>query len=700
MITPHARRAVFATLALPLPALAGSALSSSEYGDLGWSDQGPGTIDDFMTYSPPSAFLTWVQANADNASQDLAISDDLANGEARRYPFVLAGHDAFDSADVEQAILSFDYRYDPDATNPGNDGIAVWNEGDILGQTPVRFNFGSRVIDGLKAVGMNNEQFLRVSIDLTTGQAELARVAQATGAVLEDLGPIGGPWGSETGDNGSAGGALSLAEDGDLFGLVEDDAEILVHAKFEVAAQMGGDGSEFITAVVENDLVAGVGLVTSIDNIAINDNGEWLVEVDTNNANTEIDGAIVSPDGLVLQHGDSVADPAGATISSFDSVTLNATGQSGFNHFLDGTPGGENDSGVYISDDLLIQEGDISTASGFTAGTPYIGFFDVKINDDGDVLIVASVDDPGITSTVDRALVIASESGELISEEVIAAEGDILPGTAEPITDFGTGPHTTAFNNDGDALYFADLDGATSSDGTIWLFNGSTSTLIAREGDASPIAGRSWASLASPELDLNDNGSYIFSGTLTGDTGSDLLIAVDGEKFVQEGDPAPGGFEFTTFGTGPLHIGNDGGVLWYGDWNDPDDDVDTGLFHNDDLIIQEGVTVIEGSVVDTIRGIEDGYHLSPSGEFAIAELVLLDGREVAVIIDLGDGGEPPVGCDADVTGDGDTTSADLNVLLANFGDTGSGLDGDYDEDGDVDSTDLNVLLADFGCEAE
>jgi len=58
---------------------------------------------------------------------------------------------------------------------------------------------------------------------------------------------------------------------------------------------------------------------------------------------------------------------------------------------------------------------------------------------------------------------------------------------------------------------------------------------------------------------------------------------------------------------------------------------------------------------------------------------------------------PPPPCAADLDGDGDTDSADLNIVLIDFGCIGGSCVGDVDGDNDTDSTDLNVLLTEFGC---
>lgn len=681
-------------LACSIGAHAGLVLSTSQYGDLGVSDQGPGTIDDYTTYGPPAGFLNWAANHA--GATPLAISDDFVNGGDRLYPIVMAGHDAFNVANANGASVRYDFLYDPDNVGVETDALLIWDEVDETGTISIAFSHGPRVVAALTNAGDNTQQFLRVTIDLVSGQASLAEIGQGNGDVLTDYGPIGAAWGGEGGDQGTPGEVLALAQDGGLFAMASDDMEILSFAEF--AVELNTSGPVITPLVVEGDDIAGVGQVSTISGFAINDNGDWLVEADTNNPNTDIDSVLLSGNGIELQEGQELPLIAPIALDSFDSITINNSGNGGFNHFLDFTPNGnDDDSGVFFNDLIKVQEGMISAAPEFTPGTPYIGFFDVKINDQDNLLVTASIDDPEINSTVDRALVLLEigHPGAAPNEVVLVKEGDFLPGQTEAVQDFGTGPHETAFNNLGEVMFGVDFEGDSAFDAGVYIGD----VLIAQEGFASPIEGRNWATLTSTELDLNDLGGYVFTGSLDGDSASNLAIVTHEGKFRQEGDAAPGGFVFTSFGSGPVHIANNGSVLWYGDWDDPNTDIDTGLFLNDDLIIQEGVTIIDGSLVDTVRGIVDGYHLSDSGQYAIVEVVLDDGRELAALIDFG--GDEPTGCDADLDGDGDTTSSDLNVLLSNFGNVEPDpTEGDLDDDGDVDSADLNLLLADFGCVAE
>lgn len=389
----------------------------------------------------------------------------------------------------------------------------------------------------------------------------------------------------------------------------------------------------------EGDMVAGVGLVARIDNLAINDLGAWLVEADTN-ADASSDQVVVKSSGLYLRENQSLAAPPGAAISSFDSLNLNNNGHSGVNLFLRNLPTTA-DSGIYLDTGLVLQESDISIAPELSPNTPYIGFFDAKINNASQIALVASVDDPIIASTVDRALVILDldGSGELQSETAFAKEGQILPGQSEAVVDFGTGPHETAFNDLGQMFYFADLTGDTLVDGVIYL----GLTRIAQEGSASPVTGRNFEILSSRGLDVNNHGETVFKANLDGDTTTDEDIIVDGKELVHESATLPiiTPFVLTSLGlsSGPVAIDDERNVLWYGDWSDPDTTKDTGLFLNDVLLVRKGAA-IGGATITTIANGQDAYAMSRNGHHVIFEAVLSDGTEAALGVKVQ--GPPPV----------------------------------------------------------
>lgn len=382
--------------------------------------------------------------------------------------------------------------------------------------------------------------------------------------------------------------------------------------------------------VLEGQTVPNGNTVTSITNLAINNKLEWRVEAGSTTG-TASQNLLLDANGIVAEAGQALSAPPGAMLRSFDALTLDINGNSAVNFFLDGTTGSSDDSGVYYNFNLLIQESQLVNAAGISAGTPYIGFFETKLADNGAIVLLASIDDPAIAGSVDQVMMglIVDGSGNLVAEVPLWKEGDTIPGTTGLITTFGTGPHNFDMNDAGTLMFFADTDLASTMDGVIMLNN----ALLAQEGTPSPVAGRNWSSLSSPELSLNNSGGYVYSGSLDGDSASNLVIIKDGVKFMQEGDAVPGipAFAFTSFGSGPLDLADNGDLVWFGDWNDPDTTVDTGLFVNEELIVQEGVTQIGGVIVDSLSGVQEGYFISDDGRFVIFEATLLDGTNGAFL---------------------------------------------------------------------
>ena len=397
----------------------------------------------------------------------------------------------------------------------------------------------------------------------------------------------------------------------------------------------------------EGDVVTGVGTITSITNLAIQDSGGWLVEVDTN-ADASSDVVVLKSGGLYLRENQSLAAPPGAALSSVDAFNLNNSGHSGWNFFLRNLTT-TTDSGVFFDETLVIQESDISTAPELSANTPYIGFVEARLNDVNQIAVVASVDDPIIASTVDRALVILDldGSGDLVSETAFAKEGQVLPGQIETVADFGTGPHENAFNNLGQMLYLADLTGDASADGALYL----DLTKIAQEGGPSPVSGRNYETLLGRGLDLNNFSEMVYRANLNGDASSDEVILADGREVIREGGTlaAIAPFTVTAMGTvsGPVEIDDERNVLWFGDWNDPDTTKDTGLFLNDVLIVKKGA-IVDGQAITTIASGQSAYSMSTNGRHVIVEVVLSGTLDAALGIEVQ--APPPVADGAHIPG--------------------------------------------------
>jgi hypothetical protein len=425
---------------------------------------------------------------------------------------------------------------------------------------------------------------------------------------------------------------LELLEEMQMFRILNVSAASVVAAAYLAS---NAHAQSITTLIKEGDTVPGVGVVQGTDGYAVNNNGEWIVEADTNNADTNTDLVLLKTGAIYWRENDPIF---GANISSWDDHSLNNNSELFGNIFLRNATT-STDSGIHLNKQQVIQENTISTAPQFTAGTPYIGWFGAKINDSRQGVLMSSVDDPNIATTVDRALVFmnVSPTGTLLNENVIAKEGDTLPGAPSAVTDLETDSNEFDLANNGHVLYGATLTGTTNNN-AIYRWDGTANNLVALEGGNSPVAGRTWANLASPRVALSGNGAhYAHTGVLSGDTATDNVIIVDGNVFKQEGDSvttASGTWQFTSFGTvGPL-VDDGGNVVWYGDWNDPVTTQDTGIFYNNQLVVQEGVTQIDGLTVVTVRSFADTLVMSDNGRFILFEAELTGGLEGAFMIQV------------------------------------------------------------------
>ena len=399
---------------------------------------------------------------------------------------------------------------------------------------------------------------------------------------------------------------------------------VLASAAILGAAASAASAQSITTLIREGQEVPGIGAVTATDGYAVNNSGVWIVEADTNNPDTNSDLVLLRSGAVYWRENDPFG---GANISSWGPHSLNNNGD------LFGTvnlrPTAPGDSGFHFNKTMTLQEGTVSTAAGFSPNTPYIGFFGGKVNDARQAVAVTSVDDPNIATTVDRALMFytISPTGTLLSETIIAKETDVLPGAGgQTLVDVETASNEYDLSHTGDVIWGADLSG-TTGDNAIYLYSGGVNTLEAIEGAPSPITSRPWANLASPEVSISGNGQHLlYTGILAGDTLTDNVIVKDDSVFRQEGDTVPGmpQFRLTSFGTAPHQVDNAGNVVWFGDWDDPDTTRDTGLFYNDTLLVQEGVTQIDGFTVITVRSFVDTLDMSDNGQFIIVELELDD----------------------------------------------------------------------------
>ena len=374
-----------------------------------------------------------------------------------------------------------------------------------------------------------------------------------------------------------------------------------------------GTAQSPVSIVRDGQALPGVGQVAAIDLVSVDDLGRWTVHVTTDNP--LVPEAVLTRRGLLRKSGDPVPSVAGASLQSLGALSEDAFMQARvWTATLSGTAGGTADNHAVFEDlnasasVLLIQSGaDTAHSTGdFPPGTVWTSFADYQgPGYNGVALLRGTVEDPTLPGNDETFVARCSHYyiGLCCYVELVAQQGRPAPGIAQTIERVRLEPWAAAIGvaSNSPALWSCDLDGPTSVDGCVFLNSGTANahfdTLVAREGSASPVPGRTWGPLETPSVDVNVAGTWTLRAELdASDPASDGIIVRDGSKFVQEGDahPALAPFVIDDLGQGRALLLPDGQVLWYAHWNDPSGPSEALLLEQG-MVVQAGVTTVGAS---------------------------------------------------------------------------------------------------------
>jgi hypothetical protein len=411
-----------------------------------------------------------------------------------------------------------------------------------------------------------------------------------------------------------------------------------------LAMALPASAQTFTELIREGDpLPGGTGeIITRIDNVDINGSGDWLIELDTD---ASANDAVVLHNGAILwQEGTSLGftAPAGQEASSFiDTLDINDAGDIMFITPLRDTGTTTTNGTLLVWNGVTIIERDVTpcNAAGLPAGTIYTAVSEAWQNNNGQLLVGASVGITGVSTPI-LLRIDLDAAGNITSETKLALRGETLPGPnhVTPIQGFSFSKGRQAINDNGESMWYVDDDhtvapGDTLTDANIYMTDGANvNTLLYNEADPFPAdLADVFDHFSTAEIDLNNSGDFVFSGFDRGPSSDDSWIfkSIGGviEVLAHEGDPVPasvgGGWNTAGFGFGGVvPMSNNGDVIWFLDWDDPDTTIDTGLMFNNDLILQEGVSMLGGLVLEDVPNSDSEIAMSDSGTFAIIEVVL------------------------------------------------------------------------------
>ncbi|QDV07995.1 hypothetical protein Poly30_35310 [Planctomycetes bacterium Poly30] len=403
-------------------------------------------------------------------------------------------------------------------------------------------------------------------------------------------------------------------------------------------------------------------IITRIDNVDINSSGDWLVQVDTDAAVT--DDFVVLRNGVIAwREGSSIGftPPVGKEASYFiDAVDINDAGDFMFISPVRDVGSNFTDGYVLVRNGVTLIETDVTpcNAPGLPMGAIYTRIFEAWQNNNGQILVGGRVD---IGGGVEKNILLRIEvdaMGNIVGELKLAIQGETLPGPnhVTPIEGFSFFKGRQAINDNGECIWYVDDDhtvapGSTLSDENLYITDAAgVNALLYNEADPFPTdLAEVFDHFSTVEVDLNNSGDFVFSGFDRGPATDDSWIfkSIGGvvETIAREGDPVPASVPGTWsvsgvgFG-GVVPISNRGDVLWYLDWDDPDTTIDSGLMLNDQMLLQEGVSMLSGFALESIPNEETEIAMSDDGSFVILEVVLdgpINDLDAVYILQLGFG---------------------------------------------------------------
>lgn len=382
-----------------------------------------------------------------------------------------------------------------------------------------------------------------------------------------------------------------------------------------------GDGVTLVN-ILNVDVTEG-GAIAALVELAVDDGGAGVIV------------RALWRDGVVIAtEGQALPGLGGAVLATLDAsqCELNNGAQAYVRYQLAGS-----DSGVGLFRNLIpvILEGDVANGAGFGPGSTWIDPRHAATASNGQLLVVGRIDDPTVQSGSDPVLarMTVNGAGQVQAQQVLLKEGQPMIGAPGPITDIADGRDAIALGNDGSWMGIPITQPPQGLPRASIVRNGQA---IATDDQPSPIQDRNWANLAQSRVSINDSGLPAFRGRLTGVPGTNEIIVVGNQVLVQRGDVLPdtAPLPMTSFENSPIDVSNDGDVLWAGRIGVAQKGAGRALFVNQRVIVREQQTVVDGSIVVAVGGARR-FGFSDGGSRVVAHVLLSNGRESVIAIDLG-----------------------------------------------------------------
>ncbi len=400
----------------------------------------------------------------------------------------------------------------------------------------------------------------------------------------------------------------------------------LARAAFAVSALVLAaplSAQTYSVLIEEGDAVAGWQVVDRIFGVRVNDAGDWTVNVRSASSQS----ALLKGTTSILQHGQAVSAPTGATVSTIQAHI----GQSPSSTVVVGvqlqpTSGGPIDAITYEGDTLMY-EGQAVFASGVLPGSTYDDAVYSDMPVDGlmfsnwDLLSGGQVYDAILRVEFDLSM-------GLLFEQLVCRTGQVLPGQTEPVHSTGSNPYSLSGNAAGSVAFNVSL--GTSPPYSYAIYR-DDDVLVQTGQPCAAVPGRTWAPDSTTPVDLDDRGVVAMRVEL--DDGSQVIV--HGDRLVRRsGDPVPErpGETWREVSSYSVRVDRAGEVL-YGGRTLPS--LDLALFLEGEMLVGVGDTTLFGQLLTDIYQGQWAYDISPNGRYVAFIGALADGLERAILIDRG-----------------------------------------------------------------
>ena len=432
------------------------------------------------------------------------------------------------------------------------------------------------------------------------------------------------------------------------------------------------------------DTIPGAGTVSGISG-----NGDFPVEIANDGSWCYVSGingtsstTLLRGNVVVHQNGDVSPGLVNSTLQGLGFESIDGRGELAWEAAFSGY--GSFGEGVFRGNTFLLKRGDTPLGTGWPAGVTYADVNGVQLTSSNKILLSGESNyaNPYFAHAF-LSVLTCNAQNQLTGEGLVACGGVQLPGQPGVVTGISSWPNGHSINDAGQVIYAAGLAPAgAGSDSAVMMWNNGTSTVLAREGQPSVLAGTSWLNMVSAPCAIGDNHSAYLAAVSDFRT----VIVKDGAAFAVKGAPfslsGAVGEYIGSLGMSNRCMSSSGQLAWFVSTGYLQT-ANEGVFVDNQLVFQKDVTSVGGTTVNQLvqASSAGGMSISPNGRFVIFKCVLAPNTGAIVVVDrfggattecAGDGTGTPCPCGNNgASGRGCANSANPNGALLTASGTAS-----------------------------